>query len=272
MLFFLFGLSSYTPSKRFNQMKQIQFKILKLIPKLLYYIFVGLYLFQTYVDSHLNTVPVVEYISAIVITATHIAVLIDDISSIRKTRRMLLILFDSVAFLKKFMKLTLCLKTFERNFRWKLFLFISIKMFLFYVKLMTIRRIPSINLAILWIYQIIALFQMIFFIEFSTFILNSINQEIQLSFNEFQIMLSIESNVNHFSKILRQIKIIHFKMCRVTSLINSRYGWFATLLLLEQIVIPCIGIFFIFVFNTGPSEWKLRSIRNYFEYFLLIFH
>ena len=121
-----------------------------------------------------------------------------------------------------------------------------------------------IGYTILSVYRTIAQFQVIFFIDLSNVILSRINQELKILHIEFNV-IPVKSNVNNFVLALRQIKIIHFKMFKVATLINSRFGWFLILLVIHLIVIPCTSLFNIFVFFTGPSDWKARAYRNYFK-------
>lgn len=269
--FFLFGLSSYIPSKRFNQKKQIHYTILKQLPRAVHVVFVVLYFCQTYWNSNIVTVSSVEYISTMSICGMQLAVLIDDIAFERKIERMLLNLFESIDFLEKSMKLPVCLKSFEQNLRWKLFLCNIMNIFFLYIKLMT--KSPKIsNISFIWyfilvVYRTIALFQVLFFIDLSNVILSHINQELQHLCSEF-IVFPIKSNGNNkFVNTMRQIKVIHFKLCRVATLINSRFGWFMILSLLHLIAVPCISVFSVYVLLTGPSEWIYRTYRKYLDFY-----
>lgn len=263
VLFYLCGVSSYTPWKRFNQKKQFYFKILKFFPKILHFLLIFISVIHSYSILNLLKTPSVEIIFLITITATHCAVYIDDLSSVRKIRRMLLVLFQVFDQLTSMTRESLCLKTFERDFRFKLFVSVELNFFLFMLKLMIeddeISAFKHLWFLILTVCKLIALFQAIFFIEFLNFILCCLNQELKHSCRD----LLIESNVEVAVNKVQIAKKIHLKMCKIVQLISSRFGWFMSSLLLESIVMPCISLFFVFIYLTGPIELRYKTYRNY---------
>lgn len=264
ILFYMFGVSSYTPIKKWNQRKQIPYKILKRLPKILHISICILNVIQTYWDLHTSAVSLVEYIYLTVITATHIAIFIDDVYSVRKIRKMLLILFDAFDYLTGFLKVPVYLKTFEKNFRQKFFLSFTINVFLFLFKINTNGEMS--NLGYFWfiltVYKMIGLFQVVFFLDFSNHLQFCLNQNLNQLHGNCQVMLN-QSNSDSMVVTLRRIRKIHLKLCKIAPVISSRFGWFMILLLLELIVIPCICIFSIFVALTGPIEWRSRAYRKY---------
>lgn len=223
---------------------------------------------KTFRDSQFQRLTLVEFIYTAALTAPHFATFIDDMGSAQKIRKMLLYLFDSVAFCKSSMKTPINLKHFEQNLRWKLFLSIIIQIFCILFRL-TSGNNSSLNLLTnaliftLSIYKMIGLIQVIFFIDLSNELIFSINQKLNHFRNNIEVLF-INSNDNECLNILCSVKMIHFKVWKVSKLISSRFGWLMIVTLLEMIVNPCISIFFLFVYFTGPNEWKWKAIRNYY--------
>lgn len=247
MLFYIFGVSSYTPSKKFNQKKQIPFKILKFLPKVVHISYIVFALLRLAYRFLYSPTFIVEYILVVTFTLPLIAILIDDVSSVPKIRKMLFLLFDTFHFLNNTLRVPVDLKTFEQNFRLKLFFSIVLNIFLFMIMMISkFFGILYVWSVIVTIHKLFALFQVIFFVEFSNFLLFCLNQELnrlQYGCHNLLIISHIESSVI----TLRNIKKIHFKMSKVNKLVTSRFGYFMTAMLLEFIVMPCIDIFYIFV-------------------------
>lgn len=243
----------------------MHWKILKQFPNGLHMLVAILLLYQAYWDLQLSTISLVECIYNAVIITTHIAIFIDDVFSVTKIRKMLAILFDSFEILKGTLKIPMCLRTFEQNFRLKLFLCVIINVFLFLLKLKTkgeVSKLKHFWSVILTVYKMIALFQVVFFVDFSNRLLFSLNKELS-QYHGCCEVISTGSRIEHFVFVLHNIQKIHFKLCNLVQITSSRFGWFICTLLMELIVIPCICIFFIFVFFTGPVEWRQSAYRKY---------
>lgn len=275
MCFYLFGASSYTPLKILNQKKQIHFRIVKFFPKAFHMLFTVCYVIQ--LIWHSNIVMTAGYFSAAVFSATHIATVVDDISSVRKIRKMLLALFDSVTFLNNKMRVLLCLKTFEKNYRFKFFLTIIINTLFFLIKFLTDGdhlTLENITVFLLLIYKMIAIFQVIFFIDFKNLILFSMNEHLKSLHCDLKILL-IKSNSNDCTNTLKYVKTIHFNMWKVAELISARFGWFMIVFLLELVFVPCVSIFTVFVILTTDNEvsgiGRYTVFSNYYPRFLCLF-
>lgn len=105
------------------------------------------------------------------------------------------------------------------------------------------------------------LFHLIFYIDFMTFTLQSLNHRVVM------LMITKISWCNNQSTELlhaiRQMKFIHFKLCHVSRCINSLFGWFLVIYVIETILSTTYDVFLAFVLDNETEVQPINSIRKY---------
>lgn len=69
--------------------------------------------------------------------------------------------------------------------------------------------------------------------------------------------LSQKINVKEFINHLRHCKYIHFKLWKISNLINSHFGWMIMVLLLISITEGLLALFWIFLYLRQPNYYNL---------------
>lgn len=160
----------------------------------------------------------------------------------------------------KIINVSVQLETFRRSFRAKCVFSVAMTGVMLFIKITPLKSsILSTSFdcmtLILGICKCWAVLLVIILIDFMDFLLFSLNQQLEkLSSDEFQFVWNL---INLF----RHIRIIHFKLHRVTAMINKRFGWFLIALLFDMFNLINNSIFIAF---TGLMEPHFReeNMRN----------
>lgn len=188
------------------------FKTIKWLPRVIHIMFIGLMLLLTYSGVENENIPQIAYALSVVYASTQLAIIVDDgIYGALKIQKMLTNLFDCVSVMENMLKFPVHLKAFEKNLRWKFFISVAISIGLDFLKIMIRNtRITGFTFAvfmeatwlILLLYKWLALTQVVFFLDFSSFLLRSVNEKLIQFRSDFEVLL-LKSNVQHFVNALR---------------------------------------------------------------------
>lgn len=124
----------------------------------------------------------------------------------------------------------------------------------------------SVYWAISTVIKCVNLCHLTFYVDFMKFALASLNRRL--------VMLMIGNKTNWCHKgikdlqfIVRQIKLIHFKLWHVSQCVNRLFGWFLVTYVIETASTSVYDIFWAFVLADQTDDQHIYILRKYlFEY------
>lgn len=160
---------------------------------------------------------------------------------------------------------------FERDFLWKVAAILSSIFFSFALRL-SIRtsifphllEIPSLSISLI---KCIAFTHIVFYMDFVKNGFNSLNLHFDAMANNntagtFPVLHSKILITNFYD-----LKFVHFKMMRIISRLNARFGWTLISLSLDAFFTITNNVYWTFLYRITSPENGLLIIRNYLIYF-----
>lgn len=111
----------------------------------------------------------------------------------------------------------------------------------------TMSRVQDIALTITVLYKCIHLFHAIIYIDFIKITMTCLCEKIAMvksELNEKSNGIDGRKNV----RIMRQMKLVHFKLYHIAHRVNKQFGWFLTIFPLDAVVTITHSVYFGFVF------------------------
>lgn len=238
-----------------------------ILPRILN-ISIGVIVFRTYGESSANEWDRFPFLSIIILMvrkqfSTTVSVW-ENLCHIRPMRQTLKSLSFIIQALKCSLNIDFPYKTFKRTIQHKIVLQI---MFVLVRSLTKLIRLS--NLRSLWAWRIeYAIFSVIkstnicyviFYVDFMTFTLQSLNNKLTKMMSERNIFWC-QQEYQKWLHIVHQIKMIHFKLWKIARNVNSMFGWFLVALMIELTTTSASEVFWAFTMaNNTDDDHFLRK-------------
>lgn len=262
--FFLFGINSRNP---FNLPKRIHNRTCSIIPRVLHSIFLCTFLYlmcQNVFNDLKNSFKVLS-LKYLMVSTNSFPNMVSLFSTLIKTdgvEEIMLMLNRAGVHLSMIANISVELRALERSLRIKCVFGVVISSLMYFLKIMVRSAVFSCSLDlfsfILVTYKCWTIFVVIFFIDYTGFLMFSMNQGLTSAQCEISHLDARSSNSIH---LLQQIRIVHYQLYAITSMINSQFGWFliATLLDMFNVVTSSVFVVFLVTDDSTAGIWILRN-------------
>lgn len=165
---------------------------------------------------------------------SNIIFVLDGDSNAKKVDAILLHLFQTENYLNNLIDVPVCLSGLKFKIHTKMFISVILIVAAFFAKSFSTDIFSSLDTQrlILMAYRCWAIFLLIILIDYRNFLLFSLNQKLNAPRSK---LLKGDTSVWSLINLLCHIRNIHFKICKITSMINSRFGWYVIIIFLDNV-------------------------------------
>lgn len=256
--FYLFGvhLKNHIPGKR-----AYCERLLLNIPRIILLICVIFTNVLYYRDMKNRTTTFIVYIPIMITSVPNLVSIANIDSCLTKATDIISALLETENHFKTRINVFVCRKAFQRVLRTKFVLCVIVPSAIFCFKLCF--PSPAFSFEsdfgrfLLAIYENWATFLVLVLIEYRNFLLISLNRKIKISKLSY-----LDSNTLSLFHLFGHIQRVHLKIHRISTMINSHFGWLLLMILLDHVNIITSSVLYIFV-NVVDPQFGFRIARNY---------
>lgn len=260
-IFYIFGLNSYIS---FNEpIKKRSIRILYL-PRIINFglpTFVIAYCIYTELFTFQNML----FFNMLIYTA-YVAFFESIIHVSGSFRGNLQIMCNAINRLEMNLKMKYPLNVIQKSFRRKFTLQIAIILGGYLFKYLipsevNISPILDVTLTLTILYKCIHLFHAIIYVDFIKFTLMCMCQKIVMVKSEVSRKVG-DKSMQRNMRMMRQIKLIHFKLWHIAERVNQQFGWFLTVFPIDAVSTITHSIYWFSIGLTIPNHSTLSSFRK----------
>lgn len=269
---YIFGLN---PLISFDDINKKSSKIVFILPRIAN-IFLNVFVIWNFADfiprrrmQEDSVYSDINIIWKMLINSVFFVSVIENSCNLSATRQILRVMSFVIANLEASLKIHFPYNDFKKSVEWGFhvqmitILMTTIIRFTINVLYKNTYELPT--LAIVYgIFKCIILCHLIIYINFITFILAKLNQKI--------VALMIDKNINccreenrEWLLLMRQSKLIHFKLWKMSHYVNSLFGWFSVVFIVQSATSVIRDMFSGFEVAVDPDINQIFILRKYFE-------
>lgn len=248
-----------------------------------YAIFNGLYLsamiYSAYVALDKSHFQIIDILAHTIIVANFVGII--ECWILTKTTNSIHIdLNESLDYLATFIDITVQTKQFVRRFQRKIFCSLGVHAFEITIKSVFSTRIRNFSMAAVVmtlvdaVYMHVTAIHIIFFIDFRTFMLTTMNQKLNPISSGTLDCLIIRREDNDVWRDLTHIKIVYSKVWKITEKINQRFGCTLLIMMLQAVcnVVRVLIVMFLFFAEGNQSAHLILRESILAEPFLISYY
>lgn len=267
-VFYLFGQSAYNP---FIPHANTNKSVLVHIPRCIIFCVLLTAVCNISIIQYRNKTfrgisdSVVFFISLGAFLFTYLLVVLNSFVVPNGVQRIIGELMLITKYLKENLNVNVVFQVFEQNYLQKIRIFLCVLLTMMCVRL-TIASNVFVHLTEYWgfiIYAIkyISVLHIVFYIDFVTLLLHSIN--IPLAVMQLETASkTVLSNSNVLVNCLRYHKYVHFKLWQISKLINFRFGWIMMGLLLSDSLDISFTVYWMFLYGFSYEGSSYQVLRK----------
>lgn len=174
-------------------------------------------------------------------------------------------------FMENKLKIPFKINHFERHFMRKMAIIFSTAIFAFVLKFIikshTHSQTVGLLIFVMILLKCIAALHILFYVEFVRFSLESLNSHVS-ALRTKSIVLHVNTMIKHF----QDLKYVHFKLRKIISIVNKRFGWIINGLIFESFLHITNAVYWIFLYHIVYPTNRWLIIRKCLKDSLLVFH
>lgn len=214
-----------------------------------------------YRDEYFSNTSTWYYFGRITAILPNAVCILDILMGARDIDDILLRLNGVNTYFKRFIRVTVNLKRLKCSIKIKCVFCVLFVVLPHFLKIFFISPVLSTTFtvfaAILIVYRTSAIFILIILLEYTNFLMFSLNKHL----TEVSDLLQLNASVWESIHLLRHARTVHFKMYKIIVAINSRFGWFLMVFLLDMFCTLNISVFFV-ITSMIDVKYTGEIIRN----------
>lgn len=265
LYFYCFGIYVKSP---FEKPKRCHTQILSNISRIVHMICVVTTIFLFYRDVLYRTEGQLFNIALIISFIPNMILILCANSRAKQVNTILSATFHAEKHLNKIIdKKSECLKILQRKLHMNFVIIIAICL-LFFLKIFT--NSPTFSIIydvcrlILMIFKFLAIFLLVILIEYNNFLILALNKELDKPRPD---LFHVDINKRNLIRRIQNIKILQFESYKISTMINSQFGWFVMSIFLDNFNIITNGVLLFFMYTVNGSNGFLFFRKHFFFFF-----
>lgn len=261
--FYIFGIYLENPFRESKRCYKIAFTVLLKVSRRIHLIFIILMMFQFFREIHNEKQTFVFNSSWVIPIIPNVLMLFNSSFSTKMIKTIFSIILRAENHLKNSIEVPVRLNILEHDIHVKLFFGVIANSAAFFFKMFVFSPIFTVfhdfTRFILVFFKSFAIFLVIVLIDYTTFLIFSLNEKLNGSRSD---IFHSNSKLRNVVQIICQIKIVQFRISKLTALINSQFGWFIIASILDNFYATTNNVLIMFVYLVSGSGNWIKFIRK----------
>lgn len=264
--FYIFGQTTYVPLNG-GHFKKLLF--LSFFPKLIQFLMISGTIFscitQNYEWPHFKDYTFVVLFAMLLLNCiSNSLAFYYNLTSPFSSHNICKIFAEVIQYTEQKLFITIPISRFQRCFHKKILIGILIEMFVSFIRLIVpsyfLKPITYVMYLIAFVYRTVLVLHMVMFIKLIQVVLHSVNTKLSSV-----IPMRRSAKRSLVLCTFQQIKWIHFKLWKISKMINSQFGSIFICLSIEFCAYATVSIYYAFVYiqTLQPTHLLLRNLFNY---------